>query len=38
MVEQTKTVQSYLSHFFKYEKNYNETLKDVSFFLNMLFI
>ena len=29
MSEQTKIVQNYLSYFFKYEKNYNESLKEV---------
>lgn len=29
MVEETHTIENCLSHFFKYEKNYNEVLKDV---------
>jgi len=29
MVVKTKIVEECFSHFFKYEKNYNETLKDV---------
>lgn len=29
MVEETKNIESCFSHFFKYEKSYNETMKEV---------
>lgn len=29
MVEETKIIESCFSHFFKYEKGYNETMKEV---------
>ena len=29
MVEETKIIEKCFNHFFKYEKNYNESLKDV---------